>query len=137
MDKSNFAGDVYVDQDVVAGTNYAALASLLAEANAGANVANPISEKLALTDKYVEDASFLRMNTLTVGYSLPEKHLKKAHIQKLRVYFTASNLFCITKYSGLDPEVDTRSKFNPLATNVDFSAFPKSRAFNFGLNLSF
>ncbi len=137
MDKSNFAGDVYVDQDVVAGTNYAALASLLAESNAGANVANPISEKLALTDKYVEDASFLRMNTLTVGYSLPEKHLKKAHIQKLRVYFTASNLFCITKYSGLDPEVDTRSKFNPLATNVDFSAFPKSRAFNFGLNLSF
>jgi hypothetical protein len=46
-------------------------------------------------------------------------------------------LFCVSKYSGLDPEVDTRSKNNPLAVGVDFSAFPKSRSYNFGVNLSF
>ena len=77
------------------------------------------------------------MSSLTVGYTLPDKYMKKAYIQKLRVFFTASNIFCVSNYSGLDPEVDTRTKYNPLATNVDFSAFPKSRAFNFGLNLSF
>ena len=137
MDTSNFAGNLSADQEVVFGNNYNALASLLDEANANASAANPVSEKLALTDKYVEDASFLRMSSLTVGYTLPDKYMKKAYIQKLRVFFTASNIFCVSNYSGLDPEVDTRTKYNPLATNVDFSAFPKSRAFNFGLNLSF
>ena len=122
---------------VVQGAAYTALAARLAERNSGATAANPVSDMFALTDKYVEDASFLRMSSFTVGYSLPEKYLKKAYIQKLRVFFTASNLFCVTKYSGADPEVDTRSKLNPLTPNVDFSAFPKNRAFNFGLNLSF
>ena len=122
---------------VVQGADYTALAALLAENNATATSANPVADKFALTDQYVEDASFLRMSSLTVGYSLPEKYMKKAYIQKLRIFFSASNLFCVTHYSGSDPEVDTRSNYNPLTPNVDFSAFPKNRAFNFGLNLSF
>ena len=121
----------------VTGEDYAALTAALASANAGAKTANPISDNIALTDKYVEDASFLRLSTLTVGYSLPDRWISKAYIKTARIFFTASNLFCATKYSGADPEVDTRSKINPLATGVDFSAFPKSRAFNFGINLSF
>ena len=121
----------------VTGDNYANLTAALAAANAGATTANPISDNIALTDKYVEDGSFLRLSTLTVGYSLPDVWLKKAYIKTARIFFTASNVFCATKYSGADPEVDTRSKINPLATGVDFSAFPKSRAFNFGINLSF
>ena len=112
-------------------------AQRLEENNATANTASPYMSTLALTDKYVEDASFLRLSSLSMGYSLPTKYLKKAYIQNLRIFFTASNLFCATKYSGADPEVDARSKGNPLATGVDFSAFPKARAFNFGLNLSF
>ena len=121
----------------VTGDEYAAMAAMLAKQNAGAIVANPISDNIALTDKYVEDASFVRLSSLTIGYSLPDRWLKKAYIRTARIFFTSSNLFCATKYSGADPEVDTRSKINPLATGVDFSAFPKSRAFNFGLNLSF
>lgn len=121
----------------VEGEDYAAMAAALASANAGARTANPISDNIALTDKYVEDASFLRLSSLTVGYSLPDRWISKAYIKTARVFFTASNLFCVTPYSGADPEVDTRSKINPLATGVDFSAFPKSRAFNFGINLSF
>ena len=62
---------------------------------------------------------------------------RREYIQIARIFFSGSNIFCVTKYSGADPEVDTRSSINPLATGVDFSAFPKSRAFNFGLNLSF
>lgn len=125
------------DKNIVEGDEYANLVTLLAQNNESAVVANPISSNIALTDKYVEDASFLRLSSLTVGYSLSPAWLKKAHIQTARIFFTASNLFCATKYSGADPEVDTRSKVNPLAVGVDFSAFPKSRAFNFGLNLSF
>jgi len=121
----------------VTGDNYTNLATALAAANSGAVTANPISDNIALTDKYVEDGSFLRLSTLTIGYSLPDVWIKKAYIKTCRIFFTASNVFCATKYSGSDPEVDTRSKINPLATGVDFSAFPKSRAFNFGLNLSF
>ena len=121
----------------VEGDDYAELVAALAAANQGAVTANPISENIALTDQYVEDASFLRLSSLTIGYSLPDRWLKKAYIKTARIFFSGSNLFCVTPYSGSDPEVDTRSKINPLATGVDFSAFPKSRAFNFGINLSF
>ena len=121
----------------IQGAEYAAMAAAINSHNANAKTANPISDNIALTDKYVEDASYLRMASLTIGYSLPDRWIKKAYIQKLRIFFSGSNLFCVTKYSGADPEVDTRSKINPLATGVDFSAFPKSRSFNFGLNLSF
>jgi len=121
----------------VSGDDYEALKAQLAAANSGVSSANPISDNIALTDKYVEDGSFLRLSTLTIGYSLPDAWLKKAYIKTARIFFTGSNLFCATPYSGADPEVDTRSKINPLATGVDFSAFPKSRAFNFGINLSF
>ena len=121
----------------VSGDNYVNMANALAAANAGAVTANPISDNIALTEKYVEDGSFLRLSALTIGYSLPDRWLKKAHIQTARIFFSGSNIFCATKYSGADPEVDTRSTINPLATGVDFSAFPKSRAFNFGINLSF
>lgn len=137
-DAAKIAGYNLASQvSVVSGADYAALASRLGESNASAATANPVSEKIALTDKFVEDASFLRMSALTIGYSLPTNVLEKAHISQLRFFFTASNLFCATNYSGNDPEVDTRSKNNPLTPGVDWSAFPKSRAFNFGINLSF
>ncbi|MDR1585126.1 MAG: SusC/RagA family protein, partial [Prevotellaceae bacterium] len=117
--------------------NYEALANALEANNAGASIYNPYSNAIALTDKVIEDGSFLRLSALTVGYSLPDDWLNKAHLSKARIFFSASNLFCLTNYSGADPEVDTGSKRNPLATGVDFSAYPRTRAFNIGVNLSF
>ena len=123
---------------LVQGSSYEAMALAIEQANAGKTTANPfVAGKAVLTDKYVEDGSFLRLASLTVGYTLAEEWTRKAHISKCRIFFSASNLFCATKYSGLDPEVDTRSKINPLAIGVDYGAFPKSRSFNFGVNLSF
>ncbi|MEG1587642.1 MAG: SusC/RagA family protein, partial [Bacteroidales bacterium] len=84
----------------------------------------------------IEDGSFLRLNTLTLGYSLPKQLLKKAYIQNCRFFFTGTNLFCLTNYSGFDPEVDTRRK-TPMTPGVDYSAYPKSRGYNFGVNLTF
>ncbi|MBQ9178546.1 MAG: TonB-dependent receptor [Prevotella sp.] len=85
----------------------------------------------------VEDASFLRLQNVTVGYSFPKKFVKKIHLSNLRVYFTGYNLACWTKYSGADPEVDVCSKKNPMCPGVDYSAYPKTRSFVAGLNVSF
>ena len=65
-----------------------------------------------------------------------EKLTEKAFIRKLRFYVTGTNLFCLTKYSGYDPEVDTR-RATPLTPGVDYSAYPKSIGCVFGLNLTF
>ena len=116
---------------------YADIKDRLDVLNANATAPNTVVDQFALTDKYVEDGSYLRLSSLNIGYTLPQPVLKKAHMTTCRIFFTASNLFCVTKYSGADPEVDTRSKMNPLAAGVDFSAFPKSRSFNFGLTVGF
>ena len=106
-------------------------------ANASAKIHSPLMSAYVVTQDAVEDGSFLRLNQLTIGYSLADDWIKKAHIQKLRVYVQVSNLFCITKYSGFDPEVDVYSSKNPMMPGVDFSAYPRTRGFNVGLNLSF
>lgn len=84
----------------------------------------------------VEDGSFLRLNSATIGYSLPEALLRKIRLTQLRIYVTGTNLFCWTGYSGFDPEVDTR-RSTPLTPGVDYSPYPKTRGFIVGLNLTF
>ena len=106
-------------------------------ANANATIHSPMMKSYAVTQDAIEDGSFLRLNQLTLGYSLSDEWLKKAYIQKLRVYVQVTNLFCITKYSGFDPEVDVYSSKNPMMPGVDFSAYPRTRGVNVGLNLSF
>jgi len=108
----------------------------MAAANQGKTMWNPMITNAVFTDWAVEDASFLRLQNATIGYTLPAKLTEKVHIRKLRIYATGTNLFCLTKYSGYDPEVDTRRK-TPLTPGVDYSAYPKSIGFVAGLNLSF
>ncbi|MDU0371507.1 TonB-dependent receptor [Hymenobacter endophyticus] len=83
----------------------------------------------------VEDGSFLRINNVTLGYTLPKTLTTRAHVQQLRFYVTLNNLYTFTKYTGYDPEVNTR-RSSPLTPGVDYAAYPRSRAFLFGLNLS-
>ncbi|UOQ82552.1 SusC/RagA family TonB-linked outer membrane protein [Hymenobacter sp. 5414T-23] len=83
----------------------------------------------------VEDGSFLRVNNITLGYTLPKLLTARAKIQTLRFYVTLNNLYTFTKYTGYDPEVNTR-RATPLTPGVDYAAYPRSRAFLFGLNLS-
>ena len=108
----------------------------LSRINAGRTAPAPYNTRRLAQSYALEDASFLRLGTLTLGYTLPEKLTQKIHVQKLRVYATGSNLFCLTPYSGYDPEVDTRTR-TPLTPNVDYSAYPKSRGVVFGVNLTF
>ena len=111
-------------------------AATLKSVNAGRTMWNPAVGSAVFSDWAVEDASFLRMQSATVGYTLPEDLTKKIHIRKLRLYVTGTNLFCLTKYSGYDPEVDTR-RSTPLTPGVDYSAYPKSIGFVAGINLTF
>ena len=108
----------------------------LAVINAGKTSRNPFVKQAVFTNQAVEDGSFLRLQSLTLGYTLPEDLTKKAYIKIVRVYVTGTNLFCLTKYSGYDPEVDTR-RATPLTPGVDYSAYPKSIGFVAGLNLTF
>ncbi|WP_324719938.1 SusC/RagA family TonB-linked outer membrane protein [Salinimicrobium sp. HB62] len=108
----------------------------LAAANATTTMWSPYMSRYVFSDWAVEDGSFLRLNTLTLGYTLPTDIVSRANITKLRFYATANNVFILTDYSGLDPEVSTRRK-TPLTPGVDYSPFPRSRQLVFGLNLNF
>ena len=108
----------------------------LAAMNANTSMWSPWTQKYVLTDWAVEDGSFLRLATLSIGYTLPQTLTRKVGIQNLRFYATGYNLFCITNYSGFDPEVSTRTK-SALTPGVDYSAYPKSRQYVIGLNLTF
>ncbi len=108
----------------------------LAALNANTTMWSPYMSRFVLTDWAIENASFLRLNTLTLGYTLPETLTRQAGINSLRFYVTAYNVFCITGYSGSDPEADCIRK-NNLTPNVDYSGYPRSRQFVVGLNLNF
>lgn len=85
------------------------------------------------TSREVEDASFLRLKNIQLGYSFPAKLLKAAHIASLRIYVGADNLATWTKYTGYDPEVSTRN--SSMTRGFDYSAYPKATTFTFGINL--
>jgi TonB-linked SusC/RagA family outer membrane protein len=87
----------------------------------------------------VEDGSFIRLNNVQIGYSLPKKLISKFSLTRFRVYATVYNAWLWTKYSGYDPEVSTsrNSGYNQLIPGVDYSAYPKPRSYTVGLNVTF
>ena len=108
----------------------------LAALNANTTMWSPYMSRFVFSDWAVEDGSFLRLNTLTLGYTAPNSFTNAIHATKVRCYLTATNVFVLTNYSGPDPEVSTRRN-TPLTPGVDYSAYPRSRQVVFGLNLSF
>ena len=86
----------------------------------------------------VEDGSFLKLKSLALGYTLPVSPLKKVGIDKLRIYIQASNLFTITKYTGLDPELQQSDLGDNSNFGIDFGNYPSNqKQFLFGINASF
>jgi len=108
----------------------------LAALNAGTTLWSPFMPRYVFSDWAVEDGSFLRLNTLTLGYSLPESLVRSIRLTKFRVYASAYNVFVITNYTGMDPEVSTRRQ-TPMTPGVDYSGFPRIRQVVFGANVSF
>lgn len=95
----------------------------------GANGINVYSSRV------VEDASFLRLKSVTVGYTFPRSVLRRLHFDTMRVYLSADNLFTFTNYSGPDPEVSTRTSV--LTPGFDWSAYPRSRGITAGISFTF
>lgn len=87
-----------------------------------------------MSDRYVEDGSYLRIQNIAIGYRIPAKYLSKAKISTARVYLTVQNLHTFTKYSGYDPEVGVFNN-NIRLTNVDAGHYPNPRSFTAGINL--
>lgn len=88
------------------------------------------------SDVWVEDGSFVKLKNVTIGYTLPSALLNRATITKLRVYVSSQNLFFITKYTGLDPEIGIQGG-NATQNGVDNGTYPSSRTFTLGLNVTF
>jgi TonB-linked SusC/RagA family outer membrane protein len=97
--------------------------------NYGGNVAS-------LSSRYLEDGSFIRLKTLTLGYSIPPSAIKKTGTSKLRIYAQATNLLTFTKYGGLDPEVSSQSN-NQNTAGYDWATVPQPRTIQVGANLTF
>jgi len=104
--------------------------------NATTTMWSPYMTRHVFSDWAVEDGSFLRLNTLSFGYTIPKTVLNKVYLQNVRLYVSAYNVFVLTNYSGFDPEVSSRRNTG-LTPGVDYSAYPKSRQLLFGINLSF
>ncbi|MDQ2770082.1 MAG: SusC/RagA family protein, partial [Bacteroidota bacterium] len=108
----------------------------LNQINQNATASAPSRGRYITSSAYVESGSFLRLNNLTLGYTLPKSLTQAVKLTTVRFYATASNLYTFTKYSGYDPEVNAR-RSSPLSPGLDYAAYPRSRAFLFGLNLTF
>lgn len=91
-----------------------------------------------LSDRWLEDGSYLRFKTLSLGYTLPKKIAKLASLQNLRVYATVQNLFTLTKYKGFDPEISQSVGWGStgLDLGVDNGNYPQPRTILFGINVS-
>lgn len=85
------------------------------------------------TSRSVEDASFLRLKNVQLGYNFPVKLLKNTGLSSLRLYFSAQNLFTWTGYTGYDPEVSTRN--SAMTRGFDYSAYPRAKVYTFGVKL--
>ena len=94
-----------------------------------------IASMFVYSSRVVEDASFLRLRNVTLGYTLPRKVLRKMHFDTMRFYVSAENLWTLTNYSGPDPEVSTRNSV--LTPGFDWSAYPRAMGVTAGLSFTF
>ena len=135
-------GDAWTYLDQATGTivtDYETLKAMNANASlwSGATTSdnNPVPNSY-----FIEDGSFLRLQNLTLGFTFPKAWTQKFACNQLRLYCTLNNVFCITKYTGYDPEVNSAirgSKTSGLTPGADFSAYPKSFSWTVGANITF
>jgi hypothetical protein len=107
------------------------------ESNKGATVPKASNKSNFSTNTqacsyYIEDGSYLRLKNLQVGFTFPKNMMDKIKIKSLRLYLQAVNLFTLTKYSGLDPEIGG----GDLASGIDYGNYPNAKQFIFGLSIS-
>jgi len=94
------------------------------------------------SSRFLQDASYVRLKNLQLGYTIPAKITNRAHLKGLRIYFTTQNLITITKFTGLDPEMHVSNNVNAepykgdVAAGIDWGTYPSSRSYIIGVNLN-
>ncbi len=126
----------YIDASGNVVTDPAALATMNANAKIWIPSQGTGATAFALHSWAIEDGSFLRINNVSIGYTLPSALLSRIKISKVRFYVTGNNLAVLTSYTGYDPEVNSRRNTNT-TPGVDYSAYPRARSILFGMNLTF
>lgn len=94
------------------------------------------NNNLKISDRYIEDGSYLRIQNVSLGYNIPTSILKKAKISSLRLYVSGQNLYTFTNYSGYDPELGAFNN-NVLTRNIDYGHYPNPRSLTIGANVVF
>jgi TonB-linked SusC/RagA family outer membrane protein len=89
-----------------------------------------------MSDRFIEDGSYLRIQNIRLGYTFPKSALQRARIEKLRLYVNAQNMFTFTGYSGYDPEIGAFNQ-DPLRQSVDMGRYPTPKVITFGIDLDF
>ncbi|MGB3585969.1 MAG: SusC/RagA family TonB-linked outer membrane protein, partial [Tunicatimonas sp.] len=89
------------------------------------------------SDSYVEDASYLRLRNVQIGYNFPLSDMGVSWLRKLKIYASAQNLLTFTDYTGYDPEINTQGGGSDLRLGLDLSGYPSARTYTFGINLGF
>nr|WP_303776180.1 TonB-dependent receptor [Bacteroides intestinalis] len=89
-----------------------------------------------ISDLLIEDASYIRLQNISIGYTFPKKWINKAHLNNVRIYANIQNVYTWSKYKGMDPEVGAMYG-DALMTGVDYGRYPSPRIYTFGLNVSF
>tara|TARA_Y100000815_G_scaffold273559_1_gene305130 strand:+ start:511 stop:3708 length:3198 start_codon:yes stop_codon:yes gene_type:complete len=102
--------------------------------NSVPRASNAASNNYLFSSFFVEDGSYLRIQNVQLGYSLPQSLLETLNIDKFRIYVAVNNLYTFTKYSGYNPDVSNAS---PLGAGVDLGQYPQTRTFTTGINVSF
>lgn len=115
----------------------AVLLDRYSETNPDGKVARATNAPVAqVTDRYVENGSFVKLKNLSLGYNLPKSILEKIHAKQLRIYVTAQNILTWTDYTGLDPEVNFYDNDNT-KQGIDYGAYPGSKSYLAGLSITF
>ena len=90
-----------------------------------------------ISDFHVKDGSYLKMKNITLGYNIPEDALKSIGLKGLRIYVSGQNLFTLTEYTGIDPEIGQNNVNSPLNIGIDQGFFPQARQYLLGVNFNF
>lgn len=109
-------------------------------ANPGTDIPRPtttdVNRNNRMSDRYIEDGSYLRIQNLKLAYTLPVLYTQKVKISRIKVYFNVQNLYTFTKYSGYDPEIGAFNQ-SPLLQNVDMGRYPTPRMYTLGFDVDF
>ncbi|HOY05000.1 MAG TPA: TonB-dependent receptor [Saprospiraceae bacterium] len=109
-------------------------------ANPGTDIPRPTTTdnngNTRMSDRFIEDGSYLRLQNVRLAYMLPVKFTKKYRVERLKLYVNAQNLYTFTKYTGYDPEIGAFNQ-DPLLQNVDMGRYPTPRVYTFGVDVDF